>query len=184
MNHLSRVLMIATGGLCLCAYSALGQRGGGHGGPPPAAGMPSQAHGAGQGQAHSGGPAANPGMGERSMARAPMQVATQLEHNPALSTRLTPLLPQGVTLQDAATGFKNQGQFIAALHVAHNLGIPFADLKSRMTGATPVSLGKAIQELRPEMQPEQARAGAKQAETEAKQDVREAGRSGGVTPAR
>ena len=80
-------------------------------------------------------------------------------------------------MQDAASGFKNQGQFIAALHVAHNLGIPFADLKSRMTGATPVSLGKAIQELRPEMKPEQARAGAKQAETEAKQDVRDAGRA-------
>jgi len=36
-------------------------------------------------------------------------------------------------------GFKNQGQFIAALHVSQNLGIPFADLKTAMTGIRPVT---------------------------------------------
>ena len=36
-------------------------------------------------------------------------------------------------------GFKNQGQFIAALHVSQNLGIPFADLKTAMTGIRPIT---------------------------------------------
>ena len=54
-------------------------------------------------------------------------------------------------------GFKNQGQFIAALHVSQNLGIPFTELKSHMVtftrgapGELPTatqtgSLGQAIQ---------------------------------------
>jgi len=47
------------------------------------------------------------------------------------------MLPKGMTLNEASKGFKNQGQFIAALHVSQNLGIPFADLKTAMTGITP-----------------------------------------------
>jgi len=88
--------------------------------------MPSQAHGSSQGSAQRQGKAAtNANTGEAARVQTQLRVATQLERNPALSTRLTPLLPQRVTLQDAATGFRNQGQFIAALHVAHKLGIPF-----------------------------------------------------------
>jgi hypothetical protein len=76
------------------------------------------------------------------------------------------MLPKNVTLEQASAGFKNQGQFIAALHVSQNLGIPFADLKTAMTGTgtttlktgtTPtttgststMSLGQAIHKLRP-----------------------------------
>lgn len=69
-----------------------------------------------------------------------------------------------MTLNQASLGFKNQGQFLAALHVSRNLGIPFADLKTAMTGVrpattgttsgataspTPLSLGQAIHKLRP-----------------------------------
>ena len=54
-----------------------------------------------------------------------------------------------MTLDQAAAGFKNQGQFIAALHVAHNLNIPFADLKADMTGTNHDSLGQAIHALKP-----------------------------------
>jgi hypothetical protein len=54
-----------------------------------------------------------------------------------------------MTVETAAAGFRNQGQFIAALHVSRNLGIPFADLKTAMTGPTHQSLGQAIQSLRP-----------------------------------
>src|SRR5439155_26462097 len=39
-----------------------------------------------------------------------------------------------LTLQAASAGFKNQGQFIAALHVSHNLNIPFDQLKAKLTG--------------------------------------------------
>ena len=68
------------------------------------------------------------------------------------------MLPNGMLLNDASAGFKNQGQFIAALHVSQNLGIPFADLKKQMvtttgTGAAATStqtksLGQAIQDLK------------------------------------
>jgi len=49
------------------------------------------------------------------------------------------MLPTGMTLDQASLGFKNQGQFIAALHVSQNLGIPFADLKTAMTGIRPTT---------------------------------------------
>jgi len=59
------------------------------------------------------------------------------------------MLPIGMTLATASSGFRNQGQFIAALHVSQNLNIPFRDLKRAMTGAHPMSLGQAIHALRP-----------------------------------
>lgn len=68
--------------------------------------------------------------------------------NPALEQRLQALLP-GTNVSDAAKGFKNWGQFVAAVHVSHNLNIPFADLKTKMTGPQPMSLGQAIQALKP-----------------------------------
>jgi len=44
-------------------------------------------------------------------------------------------------------GFKNHGQYVAAQHVSENLGIPFEQLKAKITGPHAESLGKAIQEL-------------------------------------
>jgi hypothetical protein len=76
-------------------------------------------------------------------------IATRISRNPRLANRLTRMLPDGMTLATASNGFRNRGQFIAALHVSQNLGIPFADLKAAMTGETPVSLGQAIHTLRP-----------------------------------
>lgn len=93
-------------------------------------------------------------------------IADKIESHPQLASRLTALLPPGTTLQQAAAGFRNQGQFIAALHVSHNLGIPFADLKREIV-TNHDSLGQAIHKLRPGVD---AKAGAKQGETEAKRD--------------
>ena len=87
----------------------------------------------------------------------PETPTTHSVKNPKLEARLLTLLPAGVTVQDASQGFKNWGQFVAAVHVSNNLNIPFADLKARMTGITPgtipgstvqtapMSLGQAIQ---------------------------------------
>ena len=58
------------------------------------------------------------------------------------------MLPKGMTLDQAATGFRNQGQFIAALHVSQNLGVQFADLRSAMVG-NQQSLGQSIHTLKP-----------------------------------
>ena len=87
------------------------------------------------------------------------------------------MLPPGTDLKTAESGFKNRGQFIAALHVSKNLNIPFDQLKAKTTGvaatstgqtsSTPMSLGKAIHELRPNMPENQANEEAKRAEKQA-----------------
>jgi hypothetical protein len=50
-----------------------------------------------------------------------------------LATNLTALGYKG-TVFEAAYGFKNLGQFVAATNVSQNLGIPFDKLKLQMTG--------------------------------------------------
>ena len=67
--------------------------------------------------------------------------------NPQLRGRLESMLPSGMTLQQAADGFSNQGQFIAALQQSHNHDISFGDLKTQMTGDKPLSLGDAMRKL-------------------------------------
>ncbi len=101
-----------------------------------------------------------------------MDVAGRVGRNPALARRLEPLLPSGMSLDTAAAGFKNQGQFIAALHVSRNLSIPFMDLKDRMTGPQPQSLGAAIHSLQPAMPPGEVRQAERLAESQAKMDQR------------
>ena len=66
----------------------------------------------------------------------------------------------GMTAQDACSGFKNLGQCVAAAHVSQNLGLTFTEMKDTMLGlnadgtpsttAKPMSLGKAIQTLKPQ----------------------------------
>ncbi|TAJ91098.1 hypothetical protein EPO44_14735 [bacterium] len=70
-----------------------------------------------------------------------------LTQNTKLSSNLQGLLPTGTNLQNAAKGFDHLGQFVAAVHVSHNLGIPFDQLKAKMMNGD--SLGSAIHELRP-----------------------------------
>jgi hypothetical protein len=57
------------------------------------------------------------------------------------------MLPSGMTLEQAADGFRNQGQFTAALQQSHNHDISFVDLKAAMTGDNPLSLGQAMRKL-------------------------------------
>ena len=106
----------------------------------------------------------------------------RLQSDPAFQTRIKNLLPPDMDPAVAASGFKNRGQFIAAMHVSHNLNIPFDQLKAKMTGVTttttasgetlttttdPMSLGKAIQELRPTLTPTQVNVEVHKAETQA-----------------
>jgi hypothetical protein len=96
-------------------------------------------------------------------------IATKIASKPQLASRLERLLPPGTTLARASSGFKNQGQFIAALHVSQNLHIPFADLKRAMTGTNSLSLGQSIQKLRPSAN---STTEAAHAETQATTDLR------------
>jgi hypothetical protein len=68
------------------------------------------------------------------------------------------------------------------MHVSKNLGIPFDELKAKMTGVStnqagqtvttaPMSLGKAIQQLKPALTPDQANDAAKTAEKQASDDI-------------
>lgn len=103
--------------------------------------------------------------------QANMAAGDRLAQMPQLSSKLQPLLPAGTNLKDTANGFKNLGQFVAAVHVAHNLNIPFDQLKMKVTGPAAVSLGKAVQELQPHAN---AKAEVKKAEKEAAQEIHSA----------
>lgn len=75
-------------------------------------------------------------------------VQTKLQKNTNLAAKLTSRLPAGADLMTAASGFKNLGQFVAAVNVSNNLAIPFAQLKTKIV-TDGLSLGQAIQSLRP-----------------------------------
>jgi len=91
----------------------------------------------------------------------------RFQNDSAFQSRIKTLLPAGTDLKTAEDGFKNRGLFIAALHVSKNLNIPFDQLKTKMTGPMPESLGNAIHELRPALSQDQAKDEAKKAEKEA-----------------
>jgi hypothetical protein len=84
-------------------------------------------------------------------------VAQKLSTKPNILNRVQGVLPAGTNLNAATAGFKNFGQFVAAVNVSNNLGIRFADLKAAMTGTTlagqptnqpTLSLGQAIQKYK------------------------------------
>ena len=140
------------------------QHGGGHaggmGGPPSGVGM-------GNASASSHGNSADKQSSDNHSSEG-AKVSDQLSDNSKLSSKLQSLLPSGTNLQTAAQGFKNLGQFVAAVHVAHNLGISFADLKAKMIGPPAESLGKAIQALKPDANSTEE---TKKGEKQAKQDM-------------
>ncbi|HJR58883.1 MAG TPA: hypothetical protein VJ813_05790 [Vicinamibacterales bacterium] len=75
-------------------------------------------------------------------------VQQKLQRNTNLANKLSGRLPAHIDLMTAAAGFRNLGQFVAAVNVSNNLNIPFVTLKSRMVDDG-MSLGRAIQDLRP-----------------------------------
>ena len=79
-------------------------------------------------------------------------IAAKIARNPQQLARITAMLPAGMTLDQAAAGFRNQGQFIAALNASKNQGVAFADLQKAMT-VDGLSLGQAVRQLRPEPPP-------------------------------
>jgi hypothetical protein len=149
------------------AAAAFGQHGGAGGrGGAGMPGMGASSHsggGSGMGRANDGSrPANTPSMGKQSPDQA-------LSRNNHLSSKLDKLLPNGMTAQQACSGFKNLGQCVAAIHVSHNLSIPFDDLKAKMTGTGSESLGKAIHQLKPATD---GKAEAKRGQKQADEDLR------------
>lgn len=164
---------------CFAALPVFAQHGsGGHGGS--GGGMHSESHSSGhdanEGHGghdgdHDGDHDANEHSGKHGGDRESSHgsLAAKLSSNTKLAASLQALLPPGTNLQTAAQGFKNLGQFVAAVHVSKNLGIPFDQLKAKMTGPNSESLGKAIHDLQPTAN---AKAAAKQAERQAKADLK------------
>jgi hypothetical protein len=75
-------------------------------------------------------------------------VQEKLKKNTNLAAKLTSRLPEGTDLMLASAGFRNLGQFVAAVNVSNNLKIPFTQLKTKMV-TDGLSLGQAIQALKP-----------------------------------
>lgn len=71
----------------------------------------------------------------------------KLAQNDKLRAKMESRLP-GMDIMAAAGGFKNLGQFIAAVNVSNNLDIPFTVLKRLMVGEQQLSLGQAIQQAK------------------------------------
>jgi hypothetical protein len=119
-------------------------------------------------------PAAAANNGNSESKPAEMKVANAFDHEPYLSSKLKSLLPPRTTVMGAATGFKNQKQFIAAMHLSRNLDIPFVQIKARMTGEHRMSLPDSLRDLRPEMTKNEVKAEVNKAEKQAKEDENEA----------
>ena len=77
----------------------------------------------------------------------PNALSMKLGKNPAQLAKVQAMLPEGMTLEAATAGFRNQGQFIAALNASKNQGVTFADLQQAMT-VDGLSLGQAVKQLR------------------------------------
>ena len=108
----------------------------------PKAHGPNKVSGQGKIKAHDGskkGPKSH--VGTSGPALTPVQ--QKLQKNTNLADKLSGRVPSGTDLMLASDGFRNLGQFVAAVNVSNNLGIPFADLKARMVNDG-LSLGQAI----------------------------------------
>ncbi|HKW89737.1 MAG TPA: hypothetical protein VJN21_13395 [Candidatus Acidoferrales bacterium] len=167
-------LSIVAAGLWLMALPAAAQRpsGAGQGHPGGGAGASGTHEPMGMGSAMSNGHAMNGTHGSKS-AMGPKAPGDLLTQNTKLSSKLAPLAGCTGTqsqidtcMQAAVGGFKNLGQFVSAVHVSNNLGIPFTTLKCTELGTTAatslgmtcpasvtntgkMSLGGAIHTIRP-----------------------------------
>ncbi len=139
------VIALAISGLMSLPLFAQHGGGGGHAGGMGMGNSMSSDHGNSGMHGNSG---ANDGA-KSSTSTHGKSVSDLLTQNTKLASKLQGLLPAGTDLQTAASGFKNLGQFVAAVHVSHNLNIPFDQLKAKVTGTGAESLGKAIKQLDP-----------------------------------
>ena len=77
----------------------------------------------------------------------PNAVSTKIGNNPKLLAKVQPQLDAlGLTLEEATAGFRNQGQFIAAMNVAKNRNLDFVALQEAMT-KDGLSLGQAAKKV-------------------------------------
>lgn len=87
-----------------------------------------------------------------SKGRGQLPLGEKLALNSTLKARLDALLVGStLTYDQATTGWRNQGQLVAAMNAAErNTGVSFVDLHTKMTGPGQPSIGQAMKELQPE----------------------------------
>jgi hypothetical protein len=104
-----------------------------------------------------------------------------LKEDPKLVAKLEPLIPSDITPTNAAYGFEKIGDFVTALHAAHDLGISFTDIKcAELSGkfckpesqAKPVKIEVAILALKPDTGKDGAKRAANTAKQEGKADLK------------
>lgn len=102
------------------------------------------------------------------------KVQEKLQQNTKLAEKLEGRLPKGTDLMEAADGFRNLGQFVAAVNVSNNLGLDFEQLKTAMVDDGK-SLGQAIQYVKQDV--ESPTTVATRAETDAQRLIQETERT-------
>jgi hypothetical protein len=107
-----------------------------------------------------------PVVAKANSAKAPAGTA-HIVLDPKVTAKLQKLLPAKTNLNEASKGFKNGTQFIEAVYVSKDLGIPFARLKARITGDHPISLETAVRDLRPDLSKAKAKAEVEKGQREA-----------------
>ncbi len=175
MKRISLLLTALAVMMYLSGVSAFPQ-GGSHGGGPSGGHGGTGTHGA---SGTHGKPSTSGGGGGKSAGASSTQLNNVI-NNPdsKLNQKLTSLLPAGTDLKSASSGFKNLGQFVAAVHVYNNLGLasktPPVSFTDFAKAAQTHSLGAAIKQFDPTAN---ARSEAKKGNQQAKDDTK--GTAGG-----
>jgi hypothetical protein len=106
----------------------------------------------------------------------------QLTKNTNLRLKLESRLPAGTDVIAAASGFRNLGQFVAAVNASSNQGFDFTALKTLMTGPEGLSLGQAKQRLQGTPEPIGLTPEQQAGRTGGLTPEQQAGQTGGLTP--
>ena len=103
-----------------------------------------------------------------------------LQNNPGLNSKVQPLIPLGMTPQDASQGYKEIADFLIAVHAAHDLGIPYLQLRCAELGGKvcppdthtkSTKIENAIVTLKPDAGKDGAKQAVKAARQESKSDL-------------
>ena len=77
----------------------------------------------------------------------PNAISTKISGKPDQLAKITAMLPEGMTLEQATAGFKNQGQFMATLNASKNQTLSFVELQKAVT-VDGLSVGQAVKKVK------------------------------------
>ena len=124
--------------------------------------------------AQSAGGIAGPGAG----VRPELNASSAISQNTVLTARIGSLVPATTTPAAAEAGFRSDSDFVTTLHAAHNLNIPFEDLKAQTTGKGAVSLNRAIRKLRPDLDSKDVKENETLAAHQSERDLQQSAQAG------